>query len=143
MNEFFTELLGNLGYGAIVAVIGLLFVFIGLILIIAAIYAISGLLKKIEKAGEKRSKRKAEKAAAKEIEKAAEPVVEAVPAPQPASVEGIAQETEEVTDDNELIAVITAAIAAMDGGSKNFVIRSVRRVAGWKNAARAEQVYKY
>ena len=143
MNEFFTELLGNLGYGAIVAVIGLLFVFIGLILIICAIYAISGLLKKIEKAGEKRSKRKAEKAAAKENEKAAEPVVEAVPAPQPAPVEEIAQETEEVTDDNELIAVIAAAIAAMDGGSKPFVIRSVRRVAGWKNAARAEQILKY
>lgn len=143
MNEFFTELLGNLGYGAIVAVIGILFVFIGLILIICAIYAISGLLKKIEKAGEKRRERKAEKAAAKEIEKAAEPVVEAVPAPQPASVEGIAQETEEVTDDNELIAVIAAAIAAMDGGSKPFVIRSVRRVAGWKNAARAEQILKY
>ena len=43
MNEFFTELLGNLGYGAIVAVIGILFVFIGLILIIAAIYAISAM----------------------------------------------------------------------------------------------------
>ena len=46
MNEFFTELLGNLGYGAIVAVIGILFVFIGLILIIAAIYAITPVFKR-------------------------------------------------------------------------------------------------
>lgn len=143
MKEFFIELLGNLGYGAIVAVIGILFVFIGLILIIGAIYGISWLLKKIEKAGEKRRERKAEMAALKENEKAAEPVIEAVPAPQPAPVEEINQETEEVTDDNELIAVIAAAIAAMDGGSKPFVIRSVRRVAGWKNAARAEQILKY
>ncbi len=128
MNEFFTELLGNLGYGAIVAVIGILFVFIGLILIIAAIYAISAILKKLT--GEKKEK-------ATKAEAVPEPVQVAAPAETPV-VEEIS-----VSDDNELIAVITAAIAAMDGGSKNFVIRSVRRVAGWKNAARAEQVYKY
>ena len=43
----------------------------------------------------------------------------------------------------ELIAVIAAAIAAYDGGSKNLVVKSVRRVNGWKNAARSEQVYKF
>ena len=128
MNEFFTELLGNLGYGAIVALIGLLFVFIGLILIICARYAISAILKKLT--GEKKEKA---------------PKAEAAPAPAPvaAPVEAPVAEEINVSDDNELIAVITAAIAAMDGGRKNFVIRSVRRVAGWKNAARAEQVYKY
>ena len=128
MSEFITKLLSNLGYGAVVAVIGLLFVFLGLILIIAAIYAISAILKKLT--GEKNEK-------ATKAEAVPEPVQVAAPAETPV-VEEIS-----VSDDNELIAVITAAIAAMDGGSKNFVIRSVRRVAGWKNAARAEQVYKY
>ncbi len=44
---------------------------------------------------------------------------------------------------DELIAVIAAAIAAYDGGSRNLVVKSVRRVNGWKNAARSEQVYKF
>lgn len=120
------KLLSNLGYGAVVAVIGLAVVFLGLILIIASIYAISWVLKKLT--GEKKEKApKAEEAPAPVLVPAAEPIVEEIA----------------VTDDNELIAVITAAIAAMDGGNKNFVVRSVRRVSGWKNAARAEQVYKY
>lgn len=120
------KLLSNLGYGAVVAVIGLAVVFLGLVLIIASIYAISWVLKKLT--GEKKEKApKAEEAPAPVSAPAAEPVVEEIA----------------VTDDNELIAVITAAIAAMDGGNKNFVVRSVRRVSGWKNAARAEQVYKY
>ena len=74
MNEFFTELLGNLGYGAIVAVIGILFVFIGLILIIAAIYAISAILKKLT--GEKTEK-------ATKAEAVPEPVQVAAPAETP------------------------------------------------------------
>ena len=126
MNEFFTELLGNLGYGAVVAIIGLAVVFVGLILIIASIYAISWVLKKLT-GGKKEKAPKAEPAPAPVSAPAAEPIIEEIA----------------VTDDNELIAVITAAIAAMDGGNKNFVVRSVRRVSGWKNAARAEQVYKY
>ncbi len=123
-----SEILSRLGYGAVVAVIGLAVVFVGLILIIASIYAISWVLKKL-------TGLKKEKA----------PKAEAAPAPVQvaAPVEAPVVEEVNVSDDNELIAVITAAIAAMDGGSKNFVIRSVRRVAGWKNAARAEQVYKY
>lgn len=121
-----SEILSRLGYGAVVAVIGLAVVFVGLILIIASIYAISWVLNKL-------TGKKKEKA----------PKAEAAPAPVAAPVEAPVAEEINVSDDNELIAVITAAIAAMDGGSKNFVIHSVRRVAGWKNAARAEQVYKY
>lgn len=122
------KLLSNLGYGAVVAVIGLAVVFLGLVLIIASIYAISWVLKKLT--GEKKEKA---------------PKAEEAPAPAPVSAPAAEPVVEEiaVTDDNELIAVITAAIAAMDGGNKNFVVRSVRRVSGWKNAARAEQVYKY
>ncbi|MBR3928502.1 MAG: OadG family protein [Clostridia bacterium] len=123
-----SEILSNLGYGAVVAIIGLAVVFVGLILIIASIYAISWVLKKLT-GGKKEKAPKAEPAP--------------VPAPVAAPAVEPADEEIEVTDDNELIAVIAAAIAAMDGGSKPFVIRSVRRVAGWKNAARAEQVYKY
>ncbi|MBQ3080443.1 MAG: OadG family protein [Clostridia bacterium] len=119
MNQFFS----NLGYGAMVTVIGLAVVFIGLILIICSIYAISAILN---------SKKK------KTRKEAAAPV----PAPAaPTEPEPIV-ETEEVND-TELIAVIAAAIAAMDGSNKSLVIRSVRRVTGWKNAARAEQVFKY
>lgn len=122
------KLLSNLGYGAVVAVIGLAVVFLGLVLIIASIYAISWVLKKLT--GEKKEK-------APKAEVAPAPASAAAPVAEPV-VEEIS-----VTDDIELIAVITAAIAAMDGGNKNFVVRSVRRVSGWKNAARAEQVYKY
>ena len=43
----------------------------------------------------------------------------------------------------QLIAVIAAAIAAFDNSGKNLVVRKVRRVNGWNNAARREQVYKF
>ena len=125
------EFLSNLGYGATTAVIGIAVVFVGLILIILSIYGISAILN-IGK-----NKKKEEAAAAPISEPAPAPVVESAPA------EEAAEEIVPVTDDNELIAVIAAAIAAMDGGSKPLVIRSVRRVNGWKNAARAEQVLKY
>ena len=126
-----SDFISKLGYGAIVAIIGIAVVFFGLIIIISMIYIISALLRKMSGEG---------KEAKKEVTPA--PVVEAAPAPAPAAEVPAAAE-ENLVDDTQLIAVITAAIAAMDGGSKNFVIRSVRRVAGWKNAARAEQVYKY
>jgi len=129
MSKFFSDLLSNLGYGATTAVIGLAVVFVGLILIILSIYAISAILN----AGKNK----------KEEEKPVQAPVEAAPSPVAAPVEEVIEETVEVTDDNELIAVIAAAIAAMDGGNKPLVIRSVRRVTGWKNAARAEQVLKY
>ena len=50
---------------------------------------------------------------------------------------------ESVVDDAQLIAVIAAAIAAFDNSGKNLVVRKVRRVNGWNNAARREQVYKF
>ena len=67
------------------------------------------------------------------------PAVEAAPA-----LEAPAENTVEA-DDGELIAVIAAAIAAFDfGGSEKPVkIKSIRRVSGWKSAARTEQVYKF
>ena len=126
------NLLGNLGYGGIVAAIGIFIVFLGLIIIICMIYLISFLLRKLSGEGKKKEEAPAPAPAPALVVEVPAPVQEA-----PSVVE------ENLCDDTELIAVITAAIAAMDGGSKPFVIRSVRRVAGWKNAARAEQVYKY
>lgn len=51
--------------------------------------------------------------------------VQSVPAPE---AEQTVEETVEVTDDLELVAVITAAIAAQEGTSTDgFVVRSIRR----------------
>lgn len=117
----------KIGYGGITAVIGIIIVFTGLLIIIGCLV----LMSKAFKAAEKCKQKKAEKAAAQ------------TPAPAPAPVAEVAVEPEEVTDDSELIAVIAAAIAAFDFGGKSVAIKSVRRVNGWKNAARSEQVYKF
>ena len=114
-----------LSYGGIVTVIGLVIVFFGMTILIGLLVLMAQIFKSLDR------KKKAEADAVKPVE---------VPAPVPEETE---PETEPVEDQNELIAVIAAAIAAFDGGNKSLVIKSVRRVSGWKNAARAEQVYKY
>ena len=69
------------------------------------------------------------------LAKAAAPApVPAAPAPAPAAFAGI---------DPQVVAVIAAAVAAMDANGKPLVIRSIRRAPGWKRAARAEQVYRF
>ncbi len=113
-------------YGAIVAVIGLAVVFIGLTILVFFVWAMGQLFRAIAKKAE----------AAK---KAAEPAAPVVAAPAPVA-EPVA---EEVEDDAELIAVIAAAIAAFDNSGKRLVVRKVRRVAGWKDAARSEQIYHF
>ena len=73
----------------------------------------------------------------------------AAPAPVQSSVPGKAEEAAPAveaapaqTDDGELIAVITAAVAAAMGksGSSDFVIRSYKKVSGgaWNKAGRRE-----
>lgn len=124
-----SELMHNLGYGAIVAVIGMLVVFLGLIIIIAMINIISYFLRKLS--GEGKTEKK---------EEAPAPAAVSAPAPAPAQMVPV---YEEVTDNKELIAVIAAALAAFEGGSQRLVVRSVRRVAGWQNAVRNEQIYKF
>ena len=64
-------------------------------------------------------------------------------APAPAAAPAEETVTEEVTDDSELIAVIAAAIAAFDGTGKKIAVKAVRRISGWKNAARTEQIFKF
>ncbi|MCI8268954.1 MAG: OadG family protein [Lachnospiraceae bacterium] len=64
--------------------------------------------------------------------KAPAPAVVAAPAPVPAAVQ-----EEELVDDLELVAVITAAIAAFDNTSADsLVVRSIKRAPGakWKRA---------
>lgn len=123
MQNFFAELPGKLGFSLIVMVIGMVTVFVGLVLLI-------GLIKIMEKLTSNlgQGKKKAAKAAEAAPAPAAAPVVEEVP----------------VTDDNELIAVISAAVAMMMEDGSAFTVRRVRRVTNapvWNKAGREEQVY--
>ena len=59
-------------------------------------------------------------------------------APQPVQPEVVQDDMQ----DKQLVAVISAALAAYEGDSgKKLVIRSVRRKSGWAETARQEQVY--
>ena len=116
-------------YGLIVAVIGIAVVFVMLTILIAFVWALGKLIQKLVNRAE------AKKAAA---------AAAAAPAPAPAPVvEAPVVEEAPVVDDAELIAVIAAAIAAFDNSGKNLVVRKVRRVSGWKDAARSEQIYHF
>ncbi len=111
----------NLGFGLIVTLIGMLTVFFGLIILIA-------LIKVMEKATANLGKKKAAPAKAAEAAPVAEPAAEEVP----------------VTDDSELVAVISAAVAMMMEDGSAFTVRRVRRVSNapaWQKAGREEQVY--
>lgn len=114
----------TLTFGLTVTLIGIAIVFAGLVLLI-------GLIKVVALAtGSIGAKPKQEK-------KAAEPVPVAAPVAEAAAPAANA--------DDELIAVITAAIAAMmDGDNSGFVVRRVRRVSNtpaWSKSGREEQVY--
>ena len=116
--------LSTLGYGATVAIIGILIVFFVLALLIACIYALGAVMQKLT----------AEKKAP------AQPAPAPAPAPAPVVEEPVA---EEVVDDAELIAVIAAAIAAFDNSGKTLVVRKVRRVSAWNKSSRQEQVTRF
>lgn len=136
--------LDKLGLGGQTAVIGLLVVFVVLILIIAIVKLMSMFsdrvigpvaekkaAKKAQKAAEKEAKRKAELAAKKAQE--AKPVQKK---PAPAA--------QKPQDDLELIAVLTAAAAAMMGTSPSRVrvasYQKINRRSAWSRAGRAEQI---
>ena len=112
-------------YGLIVAVIGIAVVFMMLTILIAFVWTLGKLMQKLV------SRAEAKKAAA---------AAAVAPAPAPV-VEAPVVEEAPVVDDAQLIAVIAAAIAAFDNSGKNLVVRKVRRVSGWKDAARSEQIY--
>lgn len=117
----------NLGNSALVMVLGLLIVFTGLILLIGCILLLSWILRKVNASKENKAlaaQASAAQASASEAQPVAAPVVEAGVSP-------------------EIVAVITAAIASMDGSSKKLVVRSIRRQSAgsaWADAARREQL---
>ncbi|MDY5220707.1 MAG: OadG family protein [Aristaeellaceae bacterium] len=117
-------------YGLIVAVIGIAVVFVGLTILVFFVWLMGQLFRAITKAKEEKAKKAAEAAAA------------AAPAPAPVVEQPVVEESA-VVDDSELIAVIAAAIAAFDNSGKRLVVRKVRRVPGWKDAARSEQIYHF
>ena len=118
-------------YGLQVTIVGLVVVFVGLIILIGCINLMQRCMAEFEKKKIGTSKAQPEAASAPA---AAAP---AVPAAQ--------------ANDGELMAVITAAVAAMLSEEKGapvdesgFVVRAVRRVSnapGWIRAGRVEQVY--
>ena len=126
--------LDKLGYGGKAMVIGLLIVFTGLIIIILCLKLMAAIFNGIQK--KKAKKAEAERIAA---EKAAQKAAQAAPVQEIAEPEPEAPEG----DDMELIAVISAAVAAFMGSAAPVKIKSVKRVNGWKNAARTEQIFKF
>lgn len=110
-------------FGLTVTVIGIAVVFCGLVVLI-------GLIKLVAMATGSASRPRKEKAAP-------------VPAPAPAPAAPVAQE-QPVQADDTLIAVISAAVAAMMEDGSAFTVRRIRRVSNataWSRAGREEQVY--
>ena len=107
-----------ISYGVVVTIQGILVVFLILILIMLVIYAMGALS----------SEKKTKKMPAKE-----EAVVQTAPVVE-----------EAVSDEGELIAVLTAAVAACMGTSSASVsIRSYKKVSSaWGNAAKREVLEK-
>ncbi len=111
----------NLLFGLGVTAVGMLVVFFGLIVLIGLIKIMTML---------SQSKKPKEKEA-----------VAPAPVAAPAPVEA---EAAAPTQDDVLIAVISAAVAAAMGEETGFVVRRVRRISNapaWQRAGRDEQVY--
>ena len=118
----------NLILGLSTTAVGMLVVFSGLVILIACI-TVMGMLNK--------------NAGKKAASKAAAPAPVAAPAPIPP----IQMEQPAAENDEQLIAVITAAIAAVwQGQQSGFVVRRVRRtdsMSARARAAREEQIYTH
>ena len=120
------SILDKLGFAFLVMLIGLLIVFFGLVILICLIKLMSIIVGALT--GKKKE--------------------QAAPAPAPVIVpEPVAEAAAEETglESDELIAVITAALAAFNkDGNKTLVVRSVRRAAAktpaWAKAGRADQL---
>ena len=111
----------NLLFGLGVTAVGMLVVFFGLIVLIGLIKIMTML---------SQSKKPKEKEA-----------VAPAPVAAPAPVEA---EAAAPTQDDVVIAVISAAVAAAIGEETGFVVRRVRRISNapaWQRAGRDEQVY--
>ena len=120
------SILDKLGFAFLIMLIGLMIVFFGLIILICLIKLMSIIVGALT--GKKKE--------------------QAAPAPAPVVVpEPVAEAAAEETglENDELIAVITAALAAFNkDGNKTLVVRSVRRAdaktPAWAKAGRADQL---
>ena len=111
--------MNELIFGLSVALVGMGVVFVGLVILI-------GCIKLIKLAGGERTPKAAKTAATESV---AEPAVEI------AAAEGVTP---------DVLAAITAAIAAVWEGDTGFVVRHVRRVhnaPAWNRAGREDQIY--
>jgi len=117
--------IGKLGYSLIVALIGLFIVFLGLVILIGCIKVMSIIVGRMR-----------EKAEAKKAAPAPAPVV----VPEPVA-EAAAEETG--VDENELVAVITAALMAYTRSDKTLVVKNIRRASAWAAAGRADQIARF
>lgn len=113
------DLMSKLGFGAQVMLIGVVIVFAGLVILIACIKLMSAIIS---------------------LKKKPAPT----PAPAPAPVVEAVQDAAPAEDQDELIAVITAVLAACADSGKTLAIRSVRRAPGktpaWARAGREDQL---
>lgn len=115
----------NLQKAALNTLLGMGTVFVILILI-SLIISLFGIFPKLE------ANKKAKQAAQDAEKKAAvAPAAPAAPAAAP-----VAAATEDLTDDLELVAVISAAIAAYEGSedASGYVVRSIRKSTKWQRA---------
>ena len=119
------NVINGLLYGLPVMGIGVCIVFLALVILIVAITVLSAVVRAMTE---------------KKDNKAAAAAPAPAPAPAPVVEESVAEEAP-VENDAQLIAVIAAALAAFDGGNKRLVVRKVRRVSGWQEAARSENLY--
>ena len=102
----------EMSYVIAVVITGLVVVFLGLILLIAFISIIGTIFRKLNQ--------KPKAPAKSNAPAAAKPVPKAVSVPQPAAASS-------GTDDDEIIAVISAAVAMMSAADgKNYRVRSVK-----------------
>ncbi|HIQ72037.1 MAG TPA: OadG family protein [Candidatus Onthenecus intestinigallinarum] len=118
-------------YGLQVTIVGLVVVFVGLIILIGCINLMQRCMAEFEK------------------KKIGTPKTQPEAAPAPAAAAPAVPASQ--ANDGELMAVITAAVAAMLSEEKGapvdesgFVVRAVRRVSNapaWNRAGREEQVY--
>ena len=137
-----TDILNILGYGGTVAFVGIAVVFVMLALLIIIVWFASKIFARLNADAEEK-KQAAAAAAAKAAAEASAKAAAENAAAEAAEAAAEAAAMEEVTDSEELIAVIAAALAAYDNSGKTLVVRKVRRVSAWNKSSRAEQVCRF
>ncbi|MCC8097412.1 MAG: OadG family protein [Eubacterium sp.] len=118
--------------GCVVAAAGILTVILILFIISVCISISAKIIYFFQHKGEKEILRK----------KAPKPEVHAPAAPAAPAPVKVSEAPEPMQDDKELVAAITAAIAAsMNTSPDRLIVRSFRRPKNWQNEAIQEQIY--